>query len=129
MTAVSGMLTPSAIDPGSQFSVRRSARPSGWLVPAAAGLVVLLAFMPALVSGGDTSLLVNVFILLTISTMWNLMAGYAGMVSIGQQAFIGLGAYGVLIGAIHGMEPFTVIPIAAIVCAVIALPILSLIHI
>ena len=124
MTAVPGMLTPSAIDsPADRFRVRRSARPSAWSVPVAAGAVVLFAFMPALVSAGDTSLLVNVFILLTISTMWNLMAGYAGMVSIGQQAFIGLGAYAVLIGAIHGMEPFTVIPIAAIVSAVIALPI------
>jgi branched-chain amino acid transport system permease protein len=124
MTAVPGMLSPSAIDsPTGLFRVRRSARPSGWLVPVALGVVVLFAFMPALVSAGDTSLLVNVFILLTISTMWNLMAGYAGMVSIGQQAFIGLGAYAVLIGAIGGMEPFTVIPIAAIACAVIALPI------
>jgi branched-chain amino acid transport system permease protein len=123
MTAVPELLAPDAIDSPGGFRIRRSSRPSGWLIPVAAGLVVLLAFMPALVSAGDTSLLVNVFILMTISTMWNLLAGYAGMVSIGQQAFIGLGAYTVLIAAIHGLEPFTVIPLAAVVCALIALPV------
>ncbi|MGH8995182.1 MAG: branched-chain amino acid ABC transporter permease, partial [Acidimicrobiales bacterium] len=123
MTATGELLSPTALDAPRRYTVRRSARPAGWLVPAGLGLVILLAFMPALVSGGDTALLDNVFILITISTMWNLMAGYAGMVSIGQQAFIGLGAYAVLIGAIHGMEPFTVIPVAAVVCAAIALPV------
>ena len=58
-----------------------------------------------------------------MATMWNLLAGYGGMVSIGQQAFIGLGAYAVLYFAIKGMNPFVAIPLAALVCAIIALPV------
>ncbi len=127
MSAASGLLPQDALDGPGALRVRRSARPSGWLVPLALGVVVLLAFMPAIVSTGDTSLLINAFVLLTISTMWNLLAGYAGMVSIGQQAFIGLGAYAVVVGAINGMEPFTVIPIAAVVSALIAVPISMLV--
>ncbi len=126
MSAAGELLAPSAID-GTGFTVRRAARSSGWLLGFAAALVVLLAFMPALVSHGDTSLLVNVFVLLTISTMWNLLAGYAGLVSIGQQAFIGLGAYSVVVAAINGMEPFTVIPVAAVVCGVISIPVAALV--
>ena len=29
--------------------------------------------------------------------MWNLLAGYSGLVSVGQQAFVGLGAYGLIV--------------------------------
>jgi branched-chain amino acid transport system permease protein len=30
---------------------------------------------------------------LALSQMWNLLAGYSGLISLGQQAFIGLGGY------------------------------------
>jgi ABC-type branched-subunit amino acid transport system permease subunit len=59
---------------------------------------------------------------LTMASMWNLLAGYAGLVSVGQQAFVGLGAYFVLILAINGISPFAALPVAAIGCGVVALP-------
>jgi ABC-type branched-subunit amino acid transport system permease subunit len=127
VTLADDVATPARPDGGGEWSVRRSSRRSGWLLAPGLGALVLLAFMPAIVSGGDTSLLVNVFILVTISTMWNLLAGYAGLVSIGQQAFIGLGAYAVLVAAIHGLEPFSVIPLAAAVCGLIAVPVGALV--
>ena len=46
---------------------------------------------------GTMKLLVEFFTLLAMAQMWNLLAGYAGLVSIGQQAFIGLGAYGLFL--------------------------------
>ena len=56
--------------------------------------------------------------------MWNLLAGYGGMVSIGQQAFLGFGGYIMLIlGNEAGMNPFIAIPIAAIATAAIAYPV------
>ncbi len=122
-----GTLAPLPVLGAGGYRIRRSARRSSWLLGLGAGVLVLLAFMPALVSSGDTSLLVNVFILLTVSTMWNLLAGYAGLISIGQQAFIGLGAYAVVVAAIHGMEPFTVIPVSAVVCGVLAVPVAALV--
>ena len=46
-----------------------------------------------------------------------------GLVSVGQQAFIGLGAYVVLFLGLHGVGPFAAIPLARVGCAVLALPI------
>ena len=103
--------------------ITRSAQPSAWRGGIGVVVVAVLAFMPSLVSAADTALLVNVFILLTMATMWNLLAGYAGLVSIGQQAFVGLGAYSVLESALRGMSPVAAIPVAAIVCAAVALPV------
>jgi branched-chain amino acid transport system permease protein len=95
------------------------------VIGGAGALVVLalLGVMPFVASAADTTLLVNFFILLTMAVMWNLLAGYAGMVSIGQQAFVGLGAYGVLVLAMHGVNSFGAIPISAFLCAAIALPV------
>ena len=56
-------------------------------------MVVVLAFLPYVVYSRHHHLLVHVFILITLASMWNLLAGYAGLVSVGQQAFVGLGAY------------------------------------
>jgi branched-chain amino acid transport system permease protein len=103
--------------------VTRSRRSLGWLGLGGVGLVAVLAYLPYLVYSGTTDTLVNAFILVTLASMWNLLAGYAGLVSVGQQAFIGLGAYLVLIFAQRGLDPFTAIPLAAIGCAVVALPI------
>jgi branched-chain amino acid transport system permease protein len=66
---------------------------------------------------------VNFFILLVLGVMWNVLAGFAGLVSVGQQAYIGLGAYAVLYLAQHGIEPFLALPLAIVVCAVVAVPI------
>ncbi len=89
----------------------------------AAVLVGLLSAAPWIVSQSLASILMNFFILVIMATMWNLLAGYAGMVSIGQQAFVGLGAYATLYLAIKGMNPFVTIPLAAAACGIIALPI------
>ena len=56
--------------------------------------------------------------------MWNLLAGYGGMVSIGQQAYLGLGGYAMLIMAdFWGVNPFLAIPLAALVTALMAVPV------
>jgi len=67
---------------------------------AAACFVLLflgLATLPAWANAGTLKLLVEFFTLLAMAQMWNLLAGYAGLVSIGQQAFVGLGAYGLFL--------------------------------
>jgi branched-chain amino acid transport system permease protein len=56
-----------------------------------------------------------------MGTMWNLLAGYGGMVSVGQQAFIGIGGYGlVYLADIVGVSPFVAVPLAALVCGGLA---------
>jgi branched-chain amino acid transport system permease protein len=104
------------------FRVTRSRRNVAWTGAGALIVVVVFAFFPYIVYSGTTAILVQAFIVLTLASMWNLLAGYAGLVSVGQQAFVGLGAYFVLILAIHGLSPFVALPISAIVCGVAALP-------
>jgi len=101
--------------------VTRSRRSSLWAGIGAIVVVVILGYLPYIVLSGTTDLLVNVFILMTMASMWNLLAGYAGLVSVGQQAFIGLGAYFVLILANHGTNPFVALPLAAAGCGVAGL--------
>jgi len=56
--------------------------------------------------------------------MWNLLAGYGGMVSIGQQAFFGLGGYAMLtLGNFAGVNPFVAVPLAALAAGAIAVPV------
>ncbi len=110
-------------EPVAAVRVTRSRAPMRWTALTSVAVVGVLAYLPYAVYSGTTDTLVNLFILLTLASMWNLLAGYAGLVSVGQQAFIGLGAYIVLFLALHGISPFVAIPIAAIGCAVLALPI------
>ena len=93
------------------------------LVSQWAGAVAVLASLPYLVYANVTGVLVNLFILLSLATLWNLLAGYAGMVSVGQQAFIGAGAYLTLILAQRGMNPFVAIPFSVLATALIAFPV------
>lgn len=108
---------------GRHIRVTRSRRPRPALAIVGLAVVVGLAAMPALVDAGTTSTLVDMFTLLALASMWNLLAGYAGLVSIGQQAFIGLGAYTVLVLAQAGVPPYLAVPVAALVCAAAALPV------
>lgn len=58
------------------------------------------------------------------ASMWNLLAGYGGMVSIGQQAFLGFGGYMlVILGNKAGVNPFVAVPLAAALTALIAIPV------
>jgi branched-chain amino acid transport system permease protein len=60
--------------------------------------------------------------------MWNLLAGYAGLVSIGQQAFIGLGAYGLyLLGDRADVHPFAAVALAGLAAAALSLPVAALV--
>jgi ABC-type branched-subunit amino acid transport system permease subunit len=105
-----------------RFRVTRSRRNVAWTGVGALIVVVVLAYFPYIVYSGTTAILVQAFIVLTMASMWNLLAGYAGLVSVGQQAFVGLGAYFVLILALDGASPFAALPVAAIGCGVAALP-------
>ena len=104
-------------------SIRRSSTSPIYTLIGSIVVVVFLTLAPWIVPAEWASVLLNFFILVIMATMWNLLAGYAGMVSIGQQAFIGLGAYATLYFALKGVNPFVTIPLATIVCAVLAVPV------
>jgi branched-chain amino acid transport system permease protein len=103
--------------------IRRRGRPVGVTAGIGLILVVVLAVLPYAASRVMTYDLVELYTFAVLGTMWNLMAGYGGMVSIGQQAFVGAGAYAVVWFTNNdGVNPFLGVPIAAAVCAVLALP-------
>jgi branched-chain amino acid transport system permease protein len=116
------MVTDTTARSAGGFRVARSRRNVAWTAAGALIVVVVLAMLPYVVYSGTTAILVQGFIVLTMASMWNLLAGYAGLVSVGQQAFVGLGAYFVLILALHGTSPFAALPVAAIGCGIAALP-------
>ena len=77
--------------------VRWATRTSRATALVGAVLLIGLAFLPLWGSSGQMRLLIEFFGLLAMAQMWNLLAGYGGLVSIGQQAFVGIGAYGLFI--------------------------------
>jgi branched-chain amino acid transport system permease protein len=104
------------------LKVTRSRRNVVWSGAGALVVIVALFLFPYYVGPGTTGIMVQGLIVLTLASMWNLLAGYAGLVSVGQQGFLGLGAYFVLIPAMHGVTPWAGLFIAAIGAAVCAVP-------
>ena len=93
-------------------------------VTAVFGIVgfLILVSLPAWGDSGTLRLLAEVFTLLALAEMWNLLAGYAGLVSIGQQAYIGLGAYGLYtLADLVGLHPVLAMILTAAIVTGIAL--------
>ena len=103
--------------------VTRSRRSALWGIVGALVVVVALATFPYVVYADVTDLLVNAFILVVLASMWNLLAGYCGLISVGQQAYVGVGAYTVLVLAQNGINAYVAIPAALLVSAAVAVPV------
>ncbi|MEM7799676.1 MAG: branched-chain amino acid ABC transporter permease [Chloroflexota bacterium] len=74
-------------------------------------------------SRGNMNTLTEFFYLLAIAQLWNLLAGYAGLVSVGQQAWIGLGAYALLVSTDDiGLPVIAGFAVAGVVCGLFAIP-------
>ena len=90
--------------------------------------VMLLAAAPAWGGRDDLRLLAEIYAYVALASMWNLLAGYAGLVSVGQQAYVGLGAYLLFALAIlGGIPPLWAIPLAGVLSVGVALPVAALI--
>lgn len=87
-------------------------------------LVIVAASMPLWAESSWMREFVEIACYFIFAMMWNLLAGYGGMVSIGQQAFFGFGGYVMLIlGNFGGVNPFVAIPLAALATALVAVPV------
>lgn len=88
--------------------------------------LILIAGAMALPAIASRSLIQDLFFILTMLTLaqlWNLLAGYGGMVSVGQQAFVGIGAYAMFAGVIlWGIDPVLAIPLGGIAALALAVP-------
>jgi branched-chain amino acid transport system permease protein len=82
--------------------------------------VILAAAAPWLVGDGGVALLFEVLLMLTMAQLWNLLAGYTGLVSMGLQCFVGLGGYTTIFAAnTFSVSPYWVLPLAPLVCGLI----------
>ncbi|MGM9488312.1 branched-chain amino acid ABC transporter permease [Ideonella sp. YS5] len=103
--------------------VRSTATSHAALVVSGA-LVVVAASMPFWAESSWMREFVEIACYFIFAMMWNLLAGYGGMVSIGQQAFFGFGGYVMLIlGNFVGLNPFLAIPLAALATGLVAVPV------
>jgi branched-chain amino acid transport system permease protein len=88
--------------------------------------VLVIAGLASVVFWGSSftmRTLVEFLSLLALAQMWNLLAGYAGLVSIGQQAWIGLGGYALFVLADDlKLNLFVSVFLAGIIVALCAVP-------
>jgi len=88
--------------------------------------VVAVAALASLPYWGESStmrVIVEFICYLVLAQMWNLMAGYGGLISIGQQAFLGIGGYALFVLANHaGVNPFVSVFVGGLIAALIAIP-------
>lgn len=105
------------------YTVTTRTRASSIAAVVALALIGVLFLAPAFASRGMIQDLFFILTMLTLAQFWNLLAGYGGLVSVGQQAFVGLGAYA-LYGAVilGGVDPVVSILIAGVAAAVLAIP-------
>jgi branched-chain amino acid transport system permease protein len=90
--------------------------------------VVVLAAAPAWGGRDDLQLLSEMYAYVALASLWNLLAGYAGLVSVGQQAYVGLGAYILFACAIlFGISPLWSIPLAGLIAAAVSIPVAFLV--
>jgi branched-chain amino acid transport system permease protein len=105
------------------YSVQTRTRASSISAIVALFLILVAVALPAFAS---RSLIQDMFFILTmlvLAQFWNLLAGYGGLVSVGQQAFVGIGAYamfGVVI--LMGFDPVPSILIAGVAALLLAIP-------
>jgi branched-chain amino acid transport system permease protein len=88
-----------------------------------AAIVVLLAIAPQFLSVGMVDRMTALFIYVILAAMWNALAGFGGLVSVGQQLFFGLGAYFAIRLANAGLNPFVSLFVSAIVVGAVSWPI------
>jgi branched-chain amino acid transport system permease protein len=109
-------------------AVERTTRASRAGAVVAILLVSALAALPWIGDAGAMRVVIELVTLLVLAQMWNLLAGYAGLVSIGQQTYVGLGAYALVVLADDlGVNPFVAVPLAGLVAAAFALPTAALV--
>ena len=92
-------------------------------VSAAVLILTVLALGPLFLGANAIDKLTTLFIYVILALMWNALAGYGGLVSVGQQAFFGFGAYAAVRLADWGISVYPALIIAALLTGIAALPI------
>ncbi len=111
-----------------EYSVSRSSKPARVAAILAAISLLALIAAPWWAGRADMRLMGEFFLYLSLATLWNLMAGYAGLVSVGQQAYVGFGGYMLFaLTMLGGLHPLVAIAAAGVLGALISIPVAVLI--
>jgi len=114
--------------PHPRFRVQRWTPVSLLFTGGLSGLVVALAFGPVLLGENTQNNLIQLYFLVIMAMMWNALAGYGGLVSVGQQGFIGIGAYAaVFLSVQHGLNPYLSMLLATLIGGAIAIPVAAVV--
>ena len=112
----------------SGFSLTRSTRASRIAGVVALVLLVVLAAAPWWAGSAFLHLAGEFAVYLALASLWNLLAGYTGLVSVGQQAYVGLGGYLTFCLALFfGVNPVLAVPLAGLAAAALAIPVAGLV--
>jgi len=106
-----------------KYRVLRSSRMHRYVLIASVLAVAGLASVPLWGGQSISRTLVTFFALLALGQMWNLLGGFAGLISVGQQGYLGIGAYSMwLLGDVLNIHPFICVFLAGVLAAIIAFP-------
>ena len=107
-----------------RFHVVRTSTGSTVGTALAIAATVFFALFPLWGSDSTQLTLVQIFYYLSLAQMWNLLAGYAGLVTVGQQGFVGVAAYTLFVlSERHNVDPFVAIALAGVLVAALSIPV------
>ncbi len=108
----------------SAFSIARTTPESRIAAGLAAITIAALAFAPWWMDRNSIRIAGEMLVYIGLASLWNLLAGYGGLVSVGQHAFVGLGAYA-LFGfcLLLNIPPLAAVPLAGVIAALLAAPV------
>lgn len=104
------------------ITVTRWTRASILAMWTSATLLVVLAFLPFAGSPAVLDRLTTLFLYIVLAATWNALAGFGGLVSIGQQAFFGLGAYVTIRLSNYGMNVYLAVLAAPLAVGLLSIP-------
>jgi branched-chain amino acid transport system permease protein len=86
--------------------------------------LIALTAAPWWADRAELRLLSEIYAYVALASLWNLLAGYAGLVSVGQHAYVGLGAYVLFaLAMLAGLHPLIAVPIAGLAAAALSVPV------
>ncbi|MGO9830266.1 MAG: branched-chain amino acid ABC transporter permease [Myxococcaceae bacterium] len=81
-------------------------------------LAAALLLAPLIAQRGTLNDLWNVAFAVVLASAWNLLGGFAGQISLGYSAFVGIGAYTTVLLANAGWSPWLTLPVGAALAVV-----------
>ena len=87
------------------------------MLPVGVAFGAFLLLAPVFAERGTENDLWNMSFFVVLAAAWNLLGGFAGQVSLGYSAFVGIGAYTTVLLAKAGWSPWLTLPVGAALAA------------